>query len=316
MMTSFTSRLYSSSTDLQTVIGLLTASRPAERITDYPGIVDLQEILARPTIQANTSLWQNASGQSLGFAIVDDSNNLLFEVVPGAADSGLESQIIAWGVDCLRRAKPDQIGTLTLDASCRDDDKERIALLERHGFARQAVRSLHMTRPLDGPIPGPHLPPGFVIRHVTGEGEVQALVALHRAAFGTENLTVEDRLSWMRTPEYDPSLDLVAVAPDGALAAYCMCHISREENTRSGRNEGYTDPVATHPAFQLRGLARALLVTGLDLLKQRGVETAVLGTSSDNMAMQQTARSVGFRVHTTKLWFAKPLTWEHFSVRH
>jgi hypothetical protein len=41
-----------------------------------------------------------------------------------------------------------------------------------------------------------------------------------------------------------------------------------------------------------------------------------LGTSSDNIAMQQTAMSVGFRVHMTKLWFAKPLTWEHFSVRH
>ena len=68
-MTSFTSRLYSSLTDLQTVIGLLTASRPAERITDYPGIVDLQEILARPTIQANTSLWQDASGQSVGFRV-------------------------------------------------------------------------------------------------------------------------------------------------------------------------------------------------------------------------------------------------------
>jgi len=152
------------------------------------------------------------------------------------------------------------------------------------------------------------LPTGFAIRHVAGEHEVEALVALHRAAFGTENLTVEDRLSWMRTPEYDPTLDLMAVTPDGALAAYCMCHISHEENARSGRSEGYTDPIATHPAFQLRGLARALLLTGLDLLRPRRVETAVLGTSSDNFAMQQTALSVGFCVQMTKLWFAKPLT--------
>lgn len=315
-MASFTSHPYSGPEDLQTIIRLLCASRPAERITDYPSIVDLQEILARPGVQANTALWQAAGGQFVGFSIVDDSNNLLFDVAPDAAGGGIESQMIAWGVDRLRESKPGQIGLLTLDASCRDDDRERIALLERHGFERQAVRSLHLIRPLDEPIPTPRLPADLSIRHVAGEHEAEALVALHRAAFGTENLTVQDRLSWMRTPEYDPTLDLVAVTPDGALAAYCMCHISREENARSGRSEGYTDPVATHPAWQLRGLARALLLTGLELLRQRGVETAVLGTSSDNIAMQQTARSVGFRVQMTRLWFAKPLTWEHFSVRH
>jgi hypothetical protein len=32
---------------------------------------------------------------------------------------------------------------------CRDDDTARIALLERHGFVRQAVSSLRMIRPLD-----------------------------------------------------------------------------------------------------------------------------------------------------------------------
>ncbi len=315
-MTSFISQAYRGPQDLQMMIRLLIESRPAERITDYPSLVDLHEILARPQVQANATLWQDAGGQCVGFAIVDDSNNLLFDISPDAADGGLGAQIIAWGVERLRRAKPDQIGSLTLDASCRDDDTTRIALLERHGFARQAVRSLQLIRALDEPIPTPHLPAGFSIRYVTGEGEVESLVALHRAAFGTANLMVEDRLSWMRTPEYDPTLDLVAVAPDGALAAYCMCHISREENARTGRNEGYTDPVATHPVFQLRGLARALLLTGLGLLQQRGIATAVLGTSSDNLAMQQTAMSVGFCVHTTRMWFAKPLTWEHFSVRH
>lgn len=315
-MTSFTRQAYRGPQDLPTMIRLLIESRPAERITDYPSLVDLQEILAGPQAQANTTVWQDARGQCVGFAIVDDSNNLLFEIAPGQAGSGLESQMIAWGVDCLRRAKPGEGGALTLDATCRDDDTARVALLERHGFERQAVRSVRMARPLDEAISSPQLPPGFVIRPVAGEAEVESLVALHRAAFGTENLSVEDRLSWMRTSEYDPALDLVAVAPDGQLAAYCLCQISREENARTGRNEGYTDPLATHPAFQRRGLARALLLTGLALLKQRGIETAVLGTSSDNLAMQQTAMSVGFRVTLTKLWFAKPLTWEHFSVRH
>jgi mycothiol synthase len=132
------------------------------------------------------------------------------------------------------------------------------------------------------------------------------VVVLHRAAFGTPHMTIEGQLSWMRMPEYDPTLDLVAVAPDGALAAYVLCSISKEENLLTGRRVGYTDPVATHPKFQGRGLAKALLVTGLNLLRQRGMEVAGLGTGSWNMAMQATAKSVGYRVASTTILFEKP----------
>ena len=170
------------------------------------------------------------------------------------------------------------------------------------------MRSLHMVRSLDKSIPTPQVLAGFSIRHVTDEQEAKALVVLHRAAFGTENMTVEERLAMMRVPEYDSELDLLVSAPDGRFAAYCTCSISQEENERTGRNEGYTDPVATHPDFQRRGLAQALLLTGFHKLKQRGMDTAVLGTSNENTAMQRTAKAVGFRVQSTKIWFAKPVS--------
>ena len=112
----------------------------------------------------------------------------------------------------------------------------------------------------------------------------------------------------MHLPDYDAELDLVVAAPQGRLAAYCMCAIHREENKRSGRAEGFTDPVATHPDFQRRGLARALLLTGLNKLKQRGMDTAVLGTSSENLAMQQVAQSVGFFIRSKTLWFSRKVS--------
>jgi mycothiol synthase len=174
--------------------------------------------------------------------------------------------------------------------------------------------TLHCARSLSDPIPEPRVPEGFGIRHVAGEHEAEALAALHRAAFGTENMTTEGRLSWMRTPDYDPELDLVAVAPDGTLAAYVFCSISEEENALSGREDGYTDPVATHPAFQRRGLARALLLTGFRLLKRRGVETAHTSTGSWNVAMRQTARSVGYRVESTTIFFKKLVLQGDFDV--
>lgn len=301
------SRPYSGAKDLQSMIDLLVAVRPADRITDFPSVVDLREALALTNVQDNTRLWFDANDQIVGFAFVDPYNNLRFEFDQQAAHPDIESEIVTWGVECIRRAMQESGEFLTLDASCRDDDTERIALVEQHGFVIQEMRSLHMVRSLNEPIPTPQVPVGFRIRHVTGEQEVKALVALHRAAFGTENMTVEERLAMMRVPEYDSELDLLVIAPDGRFAAYCTCSISREENERTGRNEGYTDPVATHPDFQRRGLARALLLTGFHKLEQRGIDTAVLGTSSENVAMQRTAKAVGFRVQSTKLWFAKPV---------
>ncbi len=308
-MTILASRAYSGASDLQSMLDLLVATRPADRITDYPSIVDLRELYALNDVQSNTRLWLGNDDQIVGFAFVDQYNNFWFQVDQQVASSLIESEMVAWGVACVRRAAiQDDSQTWTLDASCRDDDREQIAMLERNGFVRQEICSLHMTRSLDDPIPAPQVPMGFSIRHVAGEQEVQELVALHRAAFGSENMTVEERLAMMRALEYDAELDLLAVAPDGRLAAYCMCSISQEENRRSGRNEGYTDPVATHPDFQRQGLAKSLLLTGLHRLKQRGLETAVLGTSSENVAMQRVAQAVGFHVKTTMLWFAKPVS--------
>jgi ribosomal protein S18 acetylase RimI-like enzyme len=62
--------------------------------------------------------------------------------------------------------------------------------------------------------------------------------------------------------------------------------------------------VATHPTHQGRGLARALVCAGMRLLATRGGERAVLGTSSDNLAMQATAQSVGYRVESERAWFS------------
>ncbi|HMX20682.1 MAG TPA: hypothetical protein PKC52_15580, partial [Anaerolineales bacterium] len=53
------------------------------------------------------------------------------------------------------------------------------------------------------------------------------------------------------------------------------------------------------------GLAKALLLKGMQLLKERGMKSASLGTNGDNIAMQRTAEAVGFRLEHKTLWFEK-----------
>ena len=104
-----------------------------------------------------------------------------------------------------------------------------------------------MKRNLSEPIPEFELPQGFQIRSVKGVEEAEAIANTHRAAFGTDYMTTENRLVIMNTSEYDPSLDLVVVASDETIAAYCTCSVNEQEK------EGWTDPVATHPNYQRKG---------------------------------------------------------------
>jgi ribosomal protein S18 acetylase RimI-like enzyme len=293
------SRTYSTPQDLRLMIDLLNIARSIQQVADYPSNVNLHELLQSTEIQANTRLWFNGE-QLAAFALVDEYNNLLFDCLPDQLEL-LGDEFIEWGLNRLNdQAK-------TLDANCRDSDPVRVAFLKKHDFVRTPTETISMRRDLDEPIPNPVLPAGFVIRAVKGEEEAEALAELHRLAFGTEYATTEVRLTWMRVPDYDPSLDLVAIAPNGNFAAYCMCSINREQNQITGELDGQTDPVATHPHYQKMGLAQALLLTGLSLLKERGMQTASLGTSSDNIAMQKTAQAVGFYISHKKIWFEKAI---------
>ncbi len=298
-MSQITSRSYQGTKDLQIMLDILARVRPPEHRIDYPARVDIEEALASAPVRSNTRLWFD-DGSPIGWAFVDKLNNLVWELDRSYSEN-IGPEIVAWGETCIRKRYPGK-HTRSLDANCREDNAGRISFLEQHGFTRLQDTTVRMVRPLAAPIPESELPPGFVIRPIAGKSEAEAVAAMHRAAFGTTYMTTENRLIIMSTSEYDPSLDLVAVAPDGRIAANCICSANRNENT------GFTDPVSTHPQFQRMGLSRALLLTGLTLLKERGMTVAYLGTSGDNLAMQKTAESVGFRIEHTTIWYSKEVS--------
>ncbi|MBN1259372.1 MAG: GNAT family N-acetyltransferase [Anaerolineae bacterium] len=301
-------RPYQSIRDLQAMSDLLAAVRPPAWLTEYPSLVDLQELFGQEGTASRTRLWESPEQGLIGFALVDAYNNLLFEVVDHPGREAVVTEMAAWGCEVVRQAGASQDEPVTLDASCREDDGERLALLKRQGFLPVEGKTVVMVRALTGPAPAPRVPEGFAIRPLRGEAEVPALVALHHAAHSEAQLTVEERLSWMRVSEYDPALDLVVVSPDGELVAYCMASLSEEENARTGRAVGYTDPVATHPDFRRLGLARALLDHSARLLQARGMDFVELWTKDSNISMQRAAASAGYRIAHVKLWFAKPVS--------
>ncbi len=294
-MSRISSRVYKDD-DYQSIFDLLARVRPSKFKHEYPTKADLEENLASKKTQARVRLWFDEN-RLIAWAYVDDFRNLRWEI-ESRYNHQVGNDVVEWGVACVR-AMVSKNESSTLDASCREDYTDRIKFLEQYGFQRTENVTLHMQRDLLMPIPKPELPEGFAIRSVAGIEEAESIASLHRAAFGTDYMTTENRLAIMNASEYDPSLDLVVVAPNGTLAAYCTCSANLEDKI------GSTDPVATHPDYQKLGLARALLLTGLSLLKDHDMQKATLGTSEDNIAMKKVAESVGFYIAYKTIWFEK-----------
>ena len=295
-MSHLSSRIYKDEKDLQTILDLITRSRPPEYFNDYPARMDIEENLASAVTRPNTRLWFDDE-QPIAWAFVDEFNNLRWELDPRYEDR-LGQEVVEWGEACIRK-KSLLEETSSLDTSCREDYTARTSFLKQHGFSKTEETTIAMSCPLDKPISDPVIPPGFFIRPIAGIHEAEAVAALHRLAFGTDYMTTENRLAIMNSSAYDPSLDLVFVAPDRSIAAYCLCSVNPEAR------KGNADTIATHPHFQRMGLARALLLRGLKMLTERGMRSAHLGTSGKNVVMQKTAESVGFAIEYKILWFSK-----------
>jgi mycothiol synthase len=303
-------RPLSNERDIQRVLELRRISTTLENMNEYPTVSDLPEMLAPATRDTyRVQLWENTGNTDdtlLAFGIVDTAfRNLYFYVHPEEQGNTLESNIIGWASEQMRTIGRQQHKQVTLDTSCRENDVRKMALLEQQGFISQEEQTLRMQRSLTEPVPIPQLQEGFMARQLQREQEVVEYVTLHREAFGTSHMTVEHCLAIMNNPDYRPELDVVAVAPNGTFAAFCVCTINREVNAQSGQNEGEIGIIGTRPAYRNMGLGRVMLLEGLQRLKIGGISIATLGTTSSNAHAIRLYESVGFRVANKFLWYSK-----------
>jgi ribosomal protein S18 acetylase RimI-like enzyme len=170
--------------------------------------------------------------------------------------------------------------------------------LERRGFTRDKGYMVQYLRWLEGPIAAPELPEGYFARRMAGEREIPSRAAASHAAFGSD--MPEDRyqaryLGFLRSPVYRPELDIVAIAPDGRVAAFCNGWLDFTNRV------GLFEPVGTHPDFQRLGLAKAVLAEGMRRMVAYGMRTAIVCAEHDNHAALRLYQSMGF-MPDNRLW--------------
>jgi mycothiol synthase len=231
---------------------------------------------ARVRLEDVAFLWE-ADGQMLAMLMPDGGpGEAHFSVHPALRTLELEEEMLRVAEEHQASVQPD--GSHKLVVWSPGQDTLRQELLSRQGFTRDNGLEHQWRRQLDTPIPDAPLAQGYTIRSL-GDG-LELLERCYASGLGFHDgdikIAVENRddPTWYRNiqtaPLYRRDLDLVAIAPDGAIAAFCT--IWFDDVTRSA----YFEPVATVPAHQRRGLGKALLTEGLRRLQRMGAITAIV----------------------------------------
>ena len=158
------------------------------------------------------------------------------------------------------------------------------ALARRHGY--EPVRwFFDMERPIGDDLPPvPPMPAGLEVRPVGADDGWAIWEADHDAFqdhWGGFDASEASFRRWTESPEFDPTLFIVAYDGD-EIAGAVLNVIYPEENELLGLKRAWLDSVFTRRAWRRRGLARALIVRSLHLLRERGMERGALGVDADN----------------------------------
>ncbi|GHO49524.1 GNAT family N-acetyltransferase [Ktedonospora formicarum] len=267
--------------------------------------------------QQNTDLFQvslDSAKNVRGFARlrvsqVEDNiteGRYWYYLAPTASDEAVE--LLHWAeAQTLQRGGQSRARLFTASL---DNHPSRFQFLEANGFSR--VRYFFtMKQALQDNIAVSDLPAGYTLRNAT-LSDVPNYTELHNLAFSehwnSQPTTMAELRAEKLTPEYRSELDVLAIAPDGALASFCTASI--EPMKREGAEEivGFIASLGTHPAHRGRGLGRALLQRNLRTLQALGITKACISVDAANpTGAVRLYESVGFQPFETWISYFKYL---------
>lgn len=190
-----------------------------------------------------------------------------------------------------------------------DRQQWRLDAFARRGYER--VRwSFEMVRPTGSEIDVPPLPDGIELRPVEGRDRLRRLwdadLEGFRDHWGGFDGSDEAFEEWLADPDLDPALFLVAF--DGEeIAGAVLNTINASENEALGLRRGWLDSVFVRRPWRRRGLAAALVARSVVLLRDRGMETAILGVDAENpTGALGVYERAGFTISTRDLALRRP----------
>lgn len=218
-------------------------------------------------------IWETDNGQIAAVLNPEHRGEAYLQTHPHYRTRELEEEMLAVAEDRLAVAVN---GHKKLRVWAHEQDPLRPDILTHCGYTRDEWPEYERRRSLDLPLPEVHVVPGYTVRSLGGPEELPSRSwASWRAFHPDEPDEAYEGWTWyhniQRIPMYRRDLDIVAVAPDGVIAAFCT--IWYNDVTRSGMFE----PVGVMPEHQQRGLGKAVMTEGLRRLQRMGATQADIG---------------------------------------
>jgi ribosomal protein S18 acetylase RimI-like enzyme len=144
------------------------------------------------------------------------------------------------------------------------------------------------------------------LRSLRTDEEEQLIDAVNKG-FGWKRLERGDLETWKSE---DPPFteEWIQVAEfGGKIVSVVVPKPDTDSNKYLHLNRGYLGPAATLPEFRGKHLASALTARSMNLLFQKGMESARLGTSEKNVSSIALLHSLGFKVDNVRKILQKKL---------
>ena len=222
-------------------------------------------------------LWET-DGQIVAMLNPNGNGEAFFQIHPTYRDDVSMSEMLQVAEQKL--PKTNEVERKELLAWVNADDDSTKQLFTERGYVRSKFLAEHMRRRcFSKPIPDSVPQSGYTIRALGDEAELPARSWLSWKVFHPDEPD-EKYQGWewyrnvQRVPIYRHDLDIVAVAPDGELAAFCTVWF--DDVTRTAVFE----PVGTHPNHQKRGLGKAVMSEGLRRAQKLGATLATVSSYS------------------------------------
>jgi ribosomal protein S18 acetylase RimI-like enzyme len=307
---SLTSRLYETEDDLRQMQGMLMEARAHTDDWRYAHVGELMwgffMVAIHLSLREFIRLWHDAAGKLVGYAILGEDPSVDWQVLPEYEWTGIETEVMDWVETRLAELRKGDAQRWSghLGSGARQDNAARIAFLEQQGFRYSGeFAEVNTLRSLDEPIPESALPAGCQVRAVLAEaGDISKRAAGEREVWQpwtVGNVSDDDYAALMRLPGYQRELDVVAVTPDGVIAAYVTGWLDPVNRI------GDFGPVGALPAYRRQGLTRAALLEGLRRMQAAGMDRVCVSTGVSNTPARRLYESVGFRIVNRYLDYVK-----------
>lgn len=210
-------------------------------------------------------LWRNNSGQLIGFCISEYGEEE-FHIQVHHNYREVEKDILQWIKDRHARKRT----TFALE-----EDSYRIENLKSDGFRYNHHSKNMYAYDLSSPLPNAQLKEGFRVSSLSELKDFDTFFTAKDAAFPHAGSSKQRFKTKSQAPGYYYDWNIIIMTPDEQCVSFCTVWPDWKNKMAE------IDPVGTHPNFQGKGLAKAMLVNVFSRLKNEGIKMAYIDTGAE-----------------------------------